>query len=67
MCYLCSSQIIAWVLTPLALAFQLRDLERQREVGEGAAPGGWVTPLDHGAVEITDLNFVRSHCPGSKG
>lgn len=65
--YLCSTQIIAWVLTPVGMAFQLRYLESQREVGEGTAPRGRVTPLDHGAVEITDLNLVRSHCPGSKG
>lgn len=65
--YLCGTQVIAWVLTPVAQAFQLRYLESQREVGEGTAPRGRVTPLDHGAVEITDLNFVRSHCRGSKG
>lgn len=65
--YLCRTQIIAWVLTSITLAFQLHDLESQREVGEGTAPGGRVTPLDHGFVEITDLNLVRSHCPGAKG
>lgn len=59
--HLCGTQVIAWVLTSITLAFQLHYLESQREVGGGTAPGGRVTPLDHGAVEITDVNLVRSH------
>lgn len=65
--YLCSTKIIAWVLTTIALTFQLRYLKSQREVGEGTAPGGRVSPLYYAVVEITDLNLVRSHCPGAKG
>lgn len=54
--------VVARVVTALATILELCNLEGEREVGVGAAPGAWVTPLYHCGVDLSNLHLVRFHC-----
>lgn len=64
--YLCGLWFSARVIAPFTWPFEQSNLESEREVGEGTAPGAWVSPLYHCSVDFTDLHLVRFHYQGRK-